>query len=279
MPRGQPPRPTHAQTPDAYPAAVTEDAVFRKGSATAPPGYFRWEAAGLAWLADAPGGARVAEVLDVGADHLDLRRLRFVNPDPGMAEAFGSGLARVHDAGADAFGVAPPGWEGDGYLGPASELLPLPLHPVPSWGEFYASQRLLPTLALGVDRGVFHRHDIHLVEAVARRVSRGEFDDGSPPARIHGDLWSGNVLWTADGGVLIDPAAHGGHRETDLAMLSLFGCPHWDFVIGGYLSEHRLDAEWPTRVALHQLHPLLVHAVLFGGDYPARAMAAAKRYR
>ena len=42
--------------------------------------------------------------------------------------------------------------------------------------------------------------------------------------------------------MLIDPAAHGGHRETDLAMLALFGCPHWDFVVGGYLGQHRLDA-------------------------------------
>ena len=58
------------------------DEVFRKGSSRAPEGYFRWEAAGLAWLGSAPGGATVAEVLDVGEQHLDLRRLTFVNPDP-----------------------------------------------------------------------------------------------------------------------------------------------------------------------------------------------------
>ncbi|WP_195908115.1 fructosamine kinase family protein [Nostocoides sp. HKS02] len=258
---------------------MSDVAVFRKGSSTAPPGYFRWEAAGLAWLADAPGGALVAEVVGAGPDHLDLRRLSFVNPDPAMAEAFGVGLAHTHDAGAPAFGAPPEGWHGDGFLGPVSELLPLHLRPVASWGEFYAGQRLLPALAMGVDRGVYHRSDIALFEAIARRVAAGEFDDGSPPARLHGDLWSGNVLWTAAGGVLIDPAAHGGHRETDLAMLALFGCPHWDFVIGGYLTAHRLDAQWPHRVALHQLHPLMVHAVLFGGDYPHRAVELAKRYR
>jgi fructosamine-3-kinase len=253
--------------------------VFRKGSATAPAGYFRWEAAGLAWLADAPGGARVVEVVDEGADHLDLRRLTFVNPDPAMAEAFGAGLARTHDAGAEAFGSPPAGWEGDGFLGPVSELLPLTLRPSGSWGEFFAEQRILPALSMGVDKGVFHRSDTALLEAVARRVARGEFDDGSSPARVHGDLWSGNVLWTRDGGVLVDPAAHGGHRETDLAMLALFGCPHWDFVVGGYLTQHRLDSQWQQRVALHQLHPLMVHAVLFGGDYAHRAVELAKRYR
>jgi fructosamine-3-kinase len=258
---------------------VSVEPVFRKGSASAPPGYFRWEAAGLAWLAAAPRGAQVAEVVEQGEDHLDLRRLFFVNPDPAMAEAFGAALARTHDAGAPAFGSPPAGWEGDGFLGPVSDVRPLQLRPVPTWGEFYAGQRLLPALAMGVDRGIYHHSDIALFEAIARRVARAEFDDGSSPARLHGDLWSGNVLWTATGGVLVDPAAHGGHRETDLAMLALFGCPHWEWVIGGYLDQHRLDSQWRQRVALHQLHPLMVHAVLFGGDYPHRAVDLARRYR
>jgi fructosamine-3-kinase len=259
---------------------VSADPVFRKGSASAPDGYFRWEACGLAWLAAAPGGAPVVDVVAVEEDHLDLRRLSFVNPDPAMAEAFGARLARTHDAGAAAFGSAPDGWEGDGYLGPATSLLPLRLRPTASWGEFFAEQRILAVLALGREQGLWHhRSETGVFEAVARRLARGEFDDGAPPARIHGDLWSGNIAWTAGGGVLIDPAAHGGHRETDLAMLALFGCPHWDFVIGGYLAQHRLDAEWPKRVALHQLHPLMVHAVLFGGDYVHRAVELARRYR
>ncbi len=254
------------------------DPVFRKGSTNAPPGYFRWEAAGLAWLDAAPGGARVAQVVEVADDHLDLTRLTFANPDPVMAEAFGAALARTHDAGAPAYGSAPPGWDGDGYLGPLYEPLPLPLGPMGSWGEFFAERRILPTLRMGIDRGVYHRTDIALFEAIAGRLAEGEFDDGATPARIHGDLWSGNVLWTPAGAVLIDPAAHGGHRETDLAMLSLFGCPHWDWVIGGYLGQHRLDAQWQQRVALHQLHPLMVHAVLFGGGYVHQSVEHAKRY-
>jgi fructosamine-3-kinase len=254
------------------------DEVFRKGSASAPAGYFRWEAAGLAWLREAPGGAAVAEVLEVGETHLDLRRLSFANPDPLMAEEFGAALARTHDAGAPAFGAPPEGWSGDGFLGPLSEPLPLALRKSATWGESYA-QQLLRTLALAVDRGVYHHSDIALVEAIAARVARGEFDDGAPPARIHGDLWSGNLLWTRDGAVLIDPAAHGGHRETDLAMLALFGCPHLEWVVNGYLGHHRLDAQWPQRVALHQLHPLMVHAVLFGGSYVQQSLGHAKRYR
>jgi fructosamine-3-kinase len=252
--------------------------VFRKGSRSAPDGYFRWEAAGLAWLADAPGGAAVVQVLDVAEQHLDLEKLSFANPDPAMAEAFGAALARTHDAGAPAFGSPPEGWVGDGFLGPATQLLPLGLRPEESWGAFYAGQRILPMLAVAVDQGLFHRADRAVFERVARRLQDGEFDDGSAPALLHGDLWSGNIAWTPQGAVLIDPAAHGGHRETDLAMLALFGCPHWDFVVGGYLGQHRLDAHWQERVALHQLHPLLVHAVSHGPAYGAEADRAARRY-
>lgn len=255
------------------------DPVFRKGSTNAPSGYFRWEAAGLAWLDDAPQGAQVAQVREVGEDHLDLARLTFANPDPPMAEAFGAALARTHDAGAPAYGSPPPGWQGNGYLGPLYEPLPLVLGERHTWGEFYAEQRILPMLKMGIDRAVYHRSDIALFEAIAGRIARGEFDDGASPARIHGDLWSGNVLWTPSGAVLIDPAAHGGHRETDLAMLALFGCPHWDWVIGGYLGEHRLDSQWQERVALHQLHPLMVHAVLYGSSYISQSIEHAKRYR
>jgi fructosamine-3-kinase len=114
------------------------------------------------------------------------------------------------------------------------------------------------------------------VEAVISRCNRGDFDDDDRPARLHGDLWSGNVMWTADGVVLIDPAAHGGHRETDLAMLALFGCPFLDAVIDGYQGQRRLRAGWRQRTGLHQLYPLLAHVVLFGAGYAAQAGSAAR---
>jgi fructosamine-3-kinase len=95
----------------------------------------------------------------------------------------------------------------------------------------------------------------------------GDFDGHDAPVRLHGDLWSGNVMWTTTGAVLIDPAAHGGHRETDLAMLALFGCPFYDAVIGGDQSESPLRAGWRRRQGLHQLHALLAHVVLFGHSY------------
>lgn len=102
-----------------------------------------------------------------------------------------------------------------------------------------------------------------------------------PVARVHGDLWSGNVLWDADDGgraVLIDPAAHGGHAETDLAMLALWGQPCLDDVLVGYEEASPTAPGRAERVALHQVHPLLVHAVLYGGGYGRDAARAAARY-
>jgi fructosamine-3-kinase len=96
------------------------------------------------------------------------------------------------------------------------------------------------------------------------------------PARLHGDLWSGNVMWTDAGAVLIDPAAHGGHRETDLAMLALFGCPHIEAGYDGYQSVHPLREGWRARIPLHQLYPLLAHVVLFGAGYAAQTLRAAR---
>ena len=109
--------------------------------------------------------------------------------------------------------------------------------------------------------------EVAVIERLADRVAAGAFDTGEPPARLHGDLWSGNVLWTAQEAVLIDPAAHGGHRETDLAMLALFGAPHLERVLAAYDEAAPLADGWHDRVLLHQVHPLLLHAVLFGGSY------------
>src|SRR3954466_15940191 len=98
-----------------------------------------------------------------------------------------------------------------------------------------------------------------------------------PPARLHGDLWSGNVMSGPDGAPwLVDPAAYGGHREIDLAMLRLFGSPPPAF-FAAYEEVASLADGHEDRVDLYQLLPLLVHAVLFGGGYGAAAARAAGR--
>jgi len=95
-----------------------------------------------------------------------------------------------------------------------------------------------------------------------------------PPSRIHGDCWYGNLLWTDHGVYLIDPAAHGGHRETDIAMLRLFNAPHLDIIVGAYNGSFPFAEGWRERQSIHQLYALLFHTALFGARYRARTMSA-----
>lgn len=239
-------------------------------SLTQPPeGYFEAEAAGLRWLeAAGPQGAPIAEVLAVHSDCLILRWVEQGKSTPEAASSFGHALATMHAA-------APPtyGGEQSGFIG----RLPLPNEPAPTWAEFYAVRRVLPYLKLAADRGHAGPDQVSSIEAVVGRLPDLVPEEG--PARIHGDLWNGNVLWGVDGQChLIDPAAHGGHRETDLAMLALFGLPHLTKVTDAYHEVTPLAADWEDRLGVHQLHPLLVHACLFGGTYAARAAAVARRY-
>lgn len=219
------------------------------------------EAAGLRWLR-VPGGPPVPSVHSADDGLLVIDEIPHGSPNLQAAVTFGRELATLHLAGADAFGAPPPGGPREATIGSA----PMTNEPAPSWPEWFASQRIEPYARLaGLD-----------LSSVCARIT--EFaGPPEPPARLHGDLWSGNVLWGADGRVwLIDPAAHGGHRESDLAMLQLFGCPYLDHILGAYQEVAPLADGWRARVPLHQLFPLLVHAVLFGGGYVQQAMAAAR---
>jgi fructosamine-3-kinase len=247
---------------------------FVKSHSAAPAGFFACEAAGLRWLSDADGGVPCARIVSVDATSLTLRRLDSMTPSPEAAYEFGGRLAVTHDAGAAAFGAGPDGWDGPGFFGPLSQPLPMSLRGHRQWGDFYADERLAPMAERAAPR--LDASTRTAVDSVAARCRAGDFDDDDRPARLHGDLWGGNVLWTPGGVVLIDPAAHGGHRETDLAMLALFGCPHYEAILAGYQRVHSLRPGWRGRTGLHQLFALLAHVVLFGGGHARRTDVVAR---
>jgi fructosamine-3-kinase len=234
-------------------------------------GEYAAEAIGLWWLAE-PGLVRTPAVLEQDERYLALEWVERGALSADGAEQLGRGLAGTHLAGAEQFG-APPGAPPDTGFG----SLRLPNDPAPDWPAFYAEQRLRPLLGLARERGALSEPGARAVEAICERI--GELcGPAEPPARLHGDLWSGNVMAGADGGAwLIDPSAYGGHREVDLAMLRLFGAPS-QRIFDAYEEAAPLADGADGRVALYQLAPLLVHAVLFGGSYGAAAERAASSY-
>ena len=307
--------------------------MFRKDD-RGIPGSTALEATGLRWLADAmdDGGAAVVPVRS-GRGWLEEPQLNDRRCTPKAAFSFGRALAHTHAAGASHWGAPPQGWEGDGWMGRAR--LPLRAEAwTDSWGEFFATDRIMPMLAPARDNGSIDRSGAVVIEKLCERLRDGDFNHsqpqllsqaGKPVARLHGDLWSGNVLWcpvgdvarsckeflgekTADEpqggaaiikgsaaimtsvqrleafaggpvvGVMIDPAAHGGHAETDLADLGLFGQQYLDSVYEGYQSVSPLESYWSERVGLHRVHMLIVHAMLFGGGYGYETVQVARHY-
>jgi fructosamine-3-kinase len=215
------------------------------------------EAAGLRWLAAA--GVRVPEILDEQPGRLVLQTIPHGRLNAAGEEDLGRMLATLHQAGAARFGTLPA--PGRFFVGRCELESP----EGDDWNTYYLEHRCLPLAGrLGVAD-----------EIAAVRV------DGpvEPPARLHGDLWTGNVLADRDGlPWLIDPAAYGGHREMDLAMLDLFGAIPAR-TAAAYEEMHPLADGWRDRIRLWQLFPLLVHAVLFGGGYLRQAVDVARAYR
>ncbi|MFZ7087323.1 fructosamine kinase family protein [Curtobacterium sp. RRHDQ10] len=262
----------------------------------ADPAEARAEAAGLLWMAGAEtlGGVETVRLhpdAETAPDRLAMDRVHEGRPTRRAAERFGRALAHTHAAGARWWGCPPDGWADADPLRMGRSRTPFVAHAdAPgTWGAFYAEYRILDFVRRIADSGGLDAQQVRVFERVAERVRTGTFEErqpalvGSGPARLHGDLWSGNVLWPVDqdaptGAVLIDPIAHGGHAETDLALLALFGLPYLDTVVDAYDAESPLAAGWQERVGLHQLAPLLLHTLLFGGSYTDAAVRTASRY-
>jgi fructosamine-3-kinase len=249
--------------------------AFIKTAADARPGVYAAEAQGLRWLAE-PGALDVPDVLaevDPPADDHDgprLLALEWIDEgtlDGAGEEELGRGLAKVHEAGAPDFGGDAPV-----RLGP----LELPNEPTATWAGFYSERRLRPLAKNADAKGALPSGCAQAIDRVCERLP-DLVGPEEPPARLHGDLWSGNVLAANDGRpYLIDPAAYGGHREVDLAMLRLFGGPS-KRCFAAYEEVTPLADGHEERIELWQLFPLLVHAVLFGGSYGSSVARIAER--
>jgi fructosamine-3-kinase len=243
--------------------------VFAKTRAAAPPGFFVTEAEGLRWLR-AAGAVAVPEVL-AATDDPPLLVLEWIDegrPTGTTEVELGRGLAALHASGAPCFGRED---------GRRTGSLSMPNDPCRTWARFYADRRLRPLADIAAGGDSLPTRLVVELRDVADRLE-SLVGPPEPPARLHGDLWAGNRLVDRAGSNwIVDPAAFGGHREYDLAMMMLFGGFGRE-CIEAYDAAFPLAAGWEERVPLHQLGPLVVHAVKFGGGYVAAVERALARY-
>lgn len=266
---------------DAYRAETPERSIFIKSSPTALPGMFTDEAAGLEWLGE-PAAISVPEVIGVCDDDDGPRLLALEWIDSGRLdasgeEALGRGLAKTHAAGAPSFGATPMKGGVYGHSPMRFNELALSNDVTDTWAEFYAQRRLLPLAHESHKRGSFDAEGVDLVEQLATKIKE-LCGPEEPPSRTHGDLWSGNILTDEHGTpFLIDPVAHGGHREVDLALLTVFGGPS-QRCFDAYNEIAPLHPGFDERKPLWQLAMILLHVYLFGGGYSAQAKQIVRSY-
>lgn len=243
--------------------------LFIKTHSNPPAGFFTTEARGLAVLR-AAAAASVPKVL-AASDDPPYLALQWIDTSHNVVPdevRFGRELAQMHAAGLPVFGRDDCRTTGS---------LALSNDPLDDWYDFYSQRRLLPLASIAAQRNVLPQKCIAQLENLAGHLP--DFIDApATAARLHGDLWAGNRLSDNLGqSWLIDPAMHGGHAEFDLAMMRLFGGFGED-CFSAYRELSPLQPGWQDRISLHQLAPLVVHAIKFGHSYLPAVQRALDQY-
>lgn len=218
------------------------DEIRRTGAIRCPEPVCHGKADGVSYL--------VLEYLDLGG-----------RGGTAGHQALGRQLAALHRIVQGEYG-----WRVDNTIGSS----PQPNRPDSDWVRFWREQRLGHQLELAAANG--YRGRLQEQGERLRNDLPALLPAQAPPASLlHGDLWSGNVAFTASGApVIFDPAVYYGDRETDLAMTELFGGFPADFH-SAYREAWPLDPGYPVRKTLYNLYHVLNHLNLFGSGYLAQA--------
>lgn len=243
------------------------ESLFLKWNDSAPDYMFETESKGLMILSGANTDLVIPDVVEAGKNFLLLSLLVPGSENSESAYNFGTELAKLHKHSADTFGL-----DHDNFIG----KLPQSNNQYQKWADFFVSERIEPQIKLGIQSGKFENNLIRIVDAFHKTVQN--LFPNEQPALLHGDLWSGNYMFTESGVASIyDSAVYYGHREMDIAMTRLFGGFSSDFY-EGYNSEYPLADRFEDRIELCNLYPILVHANLFGGGYVRRANEILRQY-
>jgi protein-ribulosamine 3-kinase len=256
---------------EAYAIQTNIGKYFIKyNSATAHPGMFAKEAAGLKILADT-NSIPVPEIIGNRETneyaYLLLRYIENGTPDRNFWTGFGTKLAELHRNTSGYFGL-----DHDNYIGSLEQSNKM--HP--DFFNFFISERIDPQLKMARNKGAFNQSDMRHFDSLFKLLP--EIIPVEKPALIHGDLWSGNFMVSRDGSpCLVDPAVYYGHREADIAMTQLFGGFKPEFY-HAYNQAWPMEKDWQKRMEIFNLYPLLVHVNLFGGSYARQVLQIIRQF-
>ncbi len=136
-----------------------------------------------------------------------------------------------------------------------------------NWTLFLGQMRMMPMARICYDKGLISKETISRLELLCRDMYKRIEMAKISPSLLHGDLWSGNILFNMNGATLIDPALSFGDREMDLAYILMFDT-FGDTFFNCYREVHPLSEDfYEVKVPLYQIYPLLVHVALYGGTY------------
>ena len=220
------------------------------------PGMFENEKKGLLKL-NKSGVQTPQLIFERTKDNLAFLALEYIpNGNFGNWELFGEKLAILHSNKNKFFGL-----DYDNYIGSLRQIN----KKEDNWKGFYSNQRLLHLTKFAFDKELLSKTDSKKMEEICLKLDT--YIPFTEPSLIHGDLWSGNLIFDQQGKpVFIDPAIYYGHPEMDWAMLSLFGS-YPESAMKSYCNIIPLENNYFEREKIYQLYPLLVHLILFGRGY------------
>ncbi|MDO6422649.1 fructosamine kinase family protein [Saccharophagus degradans] len=200
----------------------------------------------------------IPKVLAVNKNQLEIEYIQSLRPSDSHFKTLGVGLAKLHTIQQPHFGL-----EHDNYIG----LNPQPNCISHNWGQFFYQYRLQFQVSLIADSYVkqrfqtlLHTHQAKLIEFLNSSCSS--------PSLVHGDLWSGNVLFDKQRVWLIDPAVYYADSEVDIAMTEMFGGFDAAFY-QAYQTVRPFTAQYPIKKRIYNAYHYLNHYNLFGDNYLA----------
>jgi len=216
------------------------------------------EVQGLAELKkyQAQHGLQVPKIIKVSSEELHLEKISLEQASNEDWAALGRGLVQLHSVTGDQFG-----FENDNFIG----LNPQKNTKNKNWGEFYFNERLSFQVGLLQDPSLKQKYANLLEEHRSKLMSFLNQHDPKP-SLVHGDLWSGNVMFDDKGPWLIDPAVYYGDPEVDLAMSKIFG-GFAPVFYEAYMESSPLSAGYEVREKIYNLYHYLNHLNLFGESY------------